>query len=305
MGGRSGKFIVPRVEEKISDSPHEADTFEQVKASDNEQSVQLLNGVVTAGPDVPCIDEVLEPSNNAKIENGLKENFADENREQANGSIAATDALQNDVAKPLKKGNPISRILRRISRKGSNPKKHSTDRSNETPEDTNDENKQGQTTEAHPECTADRSLDSTDNPVLIAADNLVHDIILSATQTHLEETQVCEVEPCEAIHNHVETSHTQELLTEVETLHVSPCGNGSFVNGEAVTECTVKSEDVLMNGVPTYEVVNGVNSDNANDHINDSVIQSKLANLELANGHSEVNGFHSETGDSVKLVDDY
>nr|CAX76086.1 hypothetical protein [Schistosoma japonicum] len=60
MGGRSGKFIVPRVEEKTEDSPREADTFEQVKAPDNEQSVQLLNGVVTAGPDVPCIDEVLE-----------------------------------------------------------------------------------------------------------------------------------------------------------------------------------------------------------------------------------------------------
>ncbi|KAH8851375.1 hypothetical protein KSF78_0000801 [Schistosoma japonicum] len=276
MGGRSGKFIVPRVEEKTEDSPREADTFEQVKAPDNEQSVQLLNGVVTAGPDVPCIDEVLEvcltfslqfstlrglnPSDDAKLENGLKENFTDENCEQANGSVAATDVLQNDSAKPPKKGNPISRILRRISRKGSNLKKHSTDRSSEIPEDTNDESIQEQTTEAHPECTADRSLDSTDNPVLIAADNLVHDVILSATQTHLEETQVSRIEPCEEIHNHVETSHTQ---------------------------------------------VNGVNFDNTNDHIDDGVIQSKLANLELVNGHSEVNGFHNETGNSVKLADDY
>ncbi|TNN15433.1 hypothetical protein EWB00_001303 [Schistosoma japonicum] len=305
MGGRSGKFIVPRVEEKTEDSPREADTFEQVKAPDNEQSVQLLNGVVTAGPDVPCIDEVLEPSDDAKLENGLKENFTDENCEQANGSVAATDVLQNDSAKPPKKGNPISRILRRISRKGSNLKKHSTDRSSEIPEDTNDESIQEQTTEAHPECTADRSLDSTDNPVLIAADNLVHDVILSATQTHLEETRVSRIEPCEEIHNHVETSHTQELLTEVETLHVSPCANESYVNGEAVTECTVKSEDVMVNDVPTYEVVNGVNFDNTNDHIDDAVIQSKLANLELVNGHSEVNGFHNETGNSVKLADDY
>nr|CAX70920.1 hypothetical protein [Schistosoma japonicum] len=202
MGGRSGKFIVPRVEEKTEDSPREADTFEQVKAPDNEQSVQ--------------------PSDDAKLENGLKENFTDENCEQANGSVAATDVLQNDSAKPPKKGNPISRILRRISRKGSNLKKHSTDRSSEIPEDTNDESIQEQTTEAHAECTADRSLDSTDNPVLIAADNLVHDVILSATQTHLEETRVSRIEPCEEIHNHVETSHTQELLTEVETLHVSP-----------------------------------------------------------------------------------
>ncbi|KAH8851376.1 hypothetical protein KSF78_0000801 [Schistosoma japonicum] len=240
MGGRSGKFIVPRVEEKTEDSPREADTFEQVKAPDNEQSVQ--------------------PSDDAKLENGLKENFTDENCEQANGSVAATDVLQNDSAKPPKKGNPISRILRRISRKGSNLKKHSTDRSSEIPEDTNDESIQEQTTEAHPECTADRSLDSTDNPVLIAADNLVHDVILSATQTHLEETQVSRIEPCEEIHNHVETSHTQ---------------------------------------------VNGVNFDNTNDHIDDGVIQSKLANLELVNGHSEVNGFHNETGNSVKLADDY
>ncbi|KAK4473541.1 hypothetical protein MN116_002900 [Schistosoma mekongi] len=153
--------------------------------------------------------------------------------------------------------------------------------SNETSEDTNDENKQEQTAEAHSGYTADRSLDSTDNTVLVAADILVHDIILSATQTHLEKTQICEIEPREGIRNHIETSCTQEPLTKKETLHVSPCGNGSCVNGKAVTECKLKVGDVLMNGVPKYEVVHGVNFDNANDHINDSVIQCKLSNLKL------------------------
>ncbi|XP_018648721.1 hypothetical protein Smp_083730.1 [Schistosoma mansoni] len=311
MGGRSGKFVVPHTAEKTEDSLRKPDTIEQVKALDSEQSVQLLNGVVTAGPDVPCIDEVMELADDVKLENGHKEKCSseEENHEQENGDVTKSDVPQNGDAKRAKKGNPISRILRRISRKGSNIKKHSTDNTCEKPEDTNNDEKQEvNTTEAQsPECTANNSVDPTsDNSVLLVADNLVQDVIISATQTRLEEIQVCEVKPYEESYNHTETKNdTQEPLSEAEVSHVSSCINGSYVNGEPVNESINKSEDVLVNGNHTHEEVNGVDCNNANGYADDNIIQSKLANLELINGHSEVNGFHYETTNSVMLSNDY
>ncbi|KAH9595786.1 hypothetical protein MS3_00001710 [Schistosoma haematobium] len=311
MGGRSGKFVVPHTAEKTEDSLRKPDAVEQVKALDSEQSVQLLNGVVTAGPDVPCIDEVTEHTDDVKLENGHKERCSpgEENHEQANGDVTKSDVPQNEDAKRTKKGNPISRILRRISRKGSNLKKHSTDNTCEKPEDTNNDEKQEvTTTEAQsPECTANSNVDPTSvSPVLLVADNLVQDVIISATQTRLEEIQVCEVRPYEENYSHTETKNdTQESLSEVEISHVSSCVNESYVNGEPVNESIDKSEDVLVNGVHAHEEVNGVDCNNANGYVDDNVIQSKLANLELINGHSEVNGFHYETKNSVMVSNDY
>ncbi|CAH8451395.1 unnamed protein product [Schistosoma turkestanicum] len=279
MGGRSGKFVVPHTVEKTGDSPCKPDANEQAKTLDCEQPVQLSDD---------------------KLENGHKDKYStgEENHEQANGDVTTSDIPQNGDAKRSKKGNPIARILRRISRKGSNLKKHSTDKSDEKPEDTsNDEKKEvntTDTTETQPECTAN------------IADNLVQDVIISATQTRLEEIQVCEVKPYEESPNDIETkNNTQESLSEVETVHVNSCVNESYVNGESVDECTEKSEDVLVNGVHTYEEVNGVDCNNTNIYVDDNVIHSKLANLELVNGHSEVNGFHCETTNSVVVANDY
>ncbi|CAH8465037.1 unnamed protein product [Schistosoma mattheei] len=282
MGGRSGKFVVPHTAEKTEDSLRKPDAVEQVKALDSEQSVQHTDDV--------------------KLENGHKERCSpeEENHEQANGDVTKSDVPQNEDAKRTKKGNPISRILRRISRKGSNLKKHSVDNTCEKPEDTNNDEKQEvTTTEAQsPECTANSNVDPTsDSPVLLVADNLVQDVIISATQTRLEEMQVCEVRPYEENYSHTETkNNTQESLSEVEISHVSSCVNESYVNGEPVNESIDKSEDVL---------VSGVDCNNANGYVDDNVIQSKLANLELINGHSEVNGFHYETKNSVMVSNDY
>ncbi|CAH8828008.1 unnamed protein product [Trichobilharzia szidati] len=300
MGGRSGKFVVPHTEEKTGDSTSKPETVEQIKALDTDQPVQLLNGVVTAGPDVPSIDELAESTECVKLENGHKEDKSDEEE---------TDN------KPSKKGNPISRILRRISKKTISFKKNSCDKgSSEKPEDVQDEtNKEENPVEPQSPAVAAENNDMepvVDNSVSLAADKLVQDVILSATATHMEETQVCESKPCENGGDHFpEIKHAQELSSEVDTSYVTSNGEDSYIKEEPVVDCQMKSEDVVVNGIHSYNgEMEELNSNNTNVHNDDSLIQSKLANLELVNGHAEVNGFHCETTtttDSVVVANNY
>ncbi|CAH8828011.1 unnamed protein product [Trichobilharzia szidati] len=316
MGGRSGKFVVPHTEEKTGDSTSKPETVEQIKALDTDQPVQLLNGVVTAGPDVPSIDELAESTECVKLENGHKEDKSDEEgNTEANGNVCNSDTPQETDNKPSKKGNPISRILRRISKKTISFKKNSCDKgSSEKPEDVQDEtNKEENPVEPQSPAVAAENNDMepvVDNSVSLAADKLVQDVILSATATHMEETQVCESKPCENGGDHFpEIKHAQELSSEVDTSYVTSNGEDSYIKEEPVVDCQMKSEDVVVNGIHSYNgEMEELNSNNTNVHNDDSLIQSKLANLELVNGHAEVNGFHCETTtttDSVVVANNY
>ncbi|CAH8462654.1 unnamed protein product [Heterobilharzia americana] len=302
MGGRSGKFVVPHTEEKVADGPRKSnfrtfqETIEQIKILDNDQSVQSSDGVT--------------------LENDHKENRPEGEgnvEQQANGDVSASDIAQEADAKSSKKGNPLTRILRRLSKKSISLKKHSTDKgAPEKPEDAqNEANQEDNIDELQPPVpTENIDLNPvSDNAVSLAADNLVQDVILSATNTHLEETQVSETKPSENSTDHVHeiTNHVQESPCEVENSHVSNVYAEEFyIKEEPVTECKMNSKEVLVNGVHSHDEIDELNANNTSVLNDDSLIQSKLANLELVNGHAEVNGFHCETAnDSMVAANNY
>ncbi|VDP76477.1 unnamed protein product [Echinostoma caproni] len=324
MGQATGKLTISHVENKNkTEAPIEAD-------GDAPQAVnagQIVNGDVTNAPDLLPIDDDIEPVTTAKSNVTAEAPVAHDQPAAAehgpNGSVnavteghetSAVDEEKKKEEKSKKTKNPLVWIHRRLSKRLSTSKKGSekTSDDNVPAEERTEEAALVAATPAGVATTTDivesTTLSATPvtaaehQQVVEAASSLVDQVLNTAMIQQMSEQSVEHTPEVAPI-----TTEVVEQQHEAETEQPVLDTNNTNAEYEPCYQPEGETETALMGKPTEHEVpvdstdANHVNGHGDFEHHEDDAVASKLANLELTNGHSEhhpttngVGGMHSD-----------